>query len=322
MPPTGSMRIVITGGTGQVGRILARHFHSHGRRVAVVARHVRPQPWSTVPWDGQHLGEWVKELDGSDVVINLAGRSVNCRYNEANRREIKESRLVTTQLVGAAIARCSAPPKLWMNASTATIYRHSVDRPMDDISGEIGGDEPGIPSTWRFSYDVATSWERAFFEAETPHTRKIALRSAIIMSPDPGGPFDTLLNLVRAGLGGKSGSGDQFVSWVHDADFVRAIEFLIARTDLDGCINIASPNPLPNRDFMAALRRAYGVPVGLPATDWMLEVGAFFLRTETELILKSRRVVPRRLVDAGFEFQVPDWATAAGDLVQRWRQRG
>jgi uncharacterized protein (TIGR01777 family) len=258
-------------------------------------------------------------LDGSDVVINLAGRSVNCRYDEANRREIKESRIVTTQIVGEAIARSSAPPKLWMNASTATIYRHALDRPMDEISGEIGGDEPGLPSTWRFSYDVATSWEAAFFKAETPHTRKVALRSAIIMSPDAGGPFDTLLNLVRLGLGGRSGSGEQFVSWVHDADFVGALEFLIARTDLDGCINIASPNPLPNRDFMAALRRAYGVPVGLPAADWMLEVGAFFLRTETELILKSRRVVPRRLVDAGFEFQVPDWSTAAADLVSRWR---
>jgi uncharacterized protein (TIGR01777 family) len=312
------MRIVITGGSGQVGQILARHFHSHGQIVTVVARSVRPQPWSTVRWDGQHLGEWATELDGCDAVVNLAGRSVNCRYNEANRRDIKESRIVSTQLVGAAIARSSTPPKLWMNASTATIYRHAMDRPMDDITGEIGGNEPGLPSTWRFSYDVATSWERAFFEAETPHTRKIALRSAITMSPDRGGAFETLLNLVRLGLGGRSGSGKQFVSWIHEVDFVRALEFLIARTDLDGCINITSPNPLPNRDFMAALRRASGVPVGLPATAWMLEIGAFFLRTETELILKSRRVVPRRLVDAGFGFQVPDWNTAATDLVQRW----
>jgi uncharacterized protein (TIGR01777 family) len=206
-----------------------------------------------------------------------------------------------------------------MNASTATIYRHATDRPMDDITGEIGGNERGLSSTWRFSYDVATSWEGAFFEAETPHTRKIALRSAITMSPDRGGAFETLLNLVRLGLGGRSGSGEQFVSWIHDLDFVRALEFLIARTDLEGSINITSPNPLPNRDFMAALRQASGVPIGLPATAWMLEIGAFFLRTETELILKSRRVVPRRLVEAGFGFQVPDWNTAAANLVQRWR---
>jgi uncharacterized protein len=315
------MRIVITGGSGQIGQILARHFHAQGVAVAVVARHVPPAPWSTITWDGQHSGDWAKELEGADVVINLAGRSVNCRYNQANRREIKESRIITTRLVGNAIAQASQPPKLWMNASTATIYRHDRDRPMDDVDGEIGGNEPGLPSAWRFSYDVATSWESAFFEADTPRTRKIALRSAMTMSPDRGGVFDTLITLVRLGLGGRSGSGEQFVSWVHDVDFVRAVEFLIARNDLDGCINVTSPHPLPNRDFMAALRRAYGVGIGLPATDWMLEIGALFLRTETELILKSRRVVPRRLVDASFGFQFPDWGSAAADLVQRWRCR-
>jgi uncharacterized protein (TIGR01777 family) len=235
--------------------------------------------------------------------------------------EIKESRIVTTRLVGEAIASAAYPPALWMNASTSTIYRHAIDRPMDDIDGEIGGNEPGTPSTWRFSYDVATSWERTFFAARTPHTRKVALRTSMTMSPDKGGVFDTLLTLVRFGLGGKAGSGQQFVSWVHHADFVRAVEFLIERTDLDGCINVTSPHPLPNRDFMADLRRAYGATVGLPAAAWMLEIGAIFLRTETELILKSRRVVPRRLVDAGFDFQFPEWSSAASDLVQRRRSR-
>ena len=316
-----SPRIVITGGSGQVGRILARHFHAQGAAVAVIARHIQPAPWSTIEWDGQHLGAWTKELDGADVVINLAGRSVNCRYNQANRREIKESRIVTTQLVGRAIAQASSPPKLWLNASTATIYRHSFDSEMDDIDGEIGGDEPGLPSTWRFSYDVATSWERTFFEAVSPGTRKVALRSSMIMSPDAGGVFDTLLNLVRMGLGGMAGSGRQFMSWIHDVDFVRALEFLIDRSDLDGCINITSPNPIPNREFMADLRRAYGAPIGMPAPDWMLEIGAIFLRTETELILKSRRVVPRRLFDAGFTFEFPTWSSAAEDLVRRWRSR-
>ena len=313
------MRVVIIGGSGQIGQILARHFNSHGIAAAVVARHHQPAPWPTVTWDGLHQAEWAKELDGADVVINLAGRSVNCRYNQSNRREIMESRVVSTRLVGEAISHASQPPKLWMNASTATIYRHSMDRPMDEIDGEIGGNEPSLPSAWRFSYDVATGWERTFFAAATPHTRKIALRSAITLSPDRGGVFDTLLTLVRLGLGGTAGSGKQYVSWVHDTDFVRAVEFLIAREDLDGCVNIASPNPLPNRDFMAALRRAYGIPIGLPATNWMLEIGAVFLRTETELILKSRRVVPRRLVDAGFAFQFPEWSSAATDLVKRWR---
>jgi uncharacterized protein (TIGR01777 family) len=313
------VRAVITGGSGQIGQILARHFHARGDAVAVIARHNQPAPWETFEWDGLHPGDWAAALDGADVVINLAGRSVNCRYSEANRREIKESRLATTRLVGDVIARSSDPPKAWMNASTATIYTHLTDRPMDDVDGVIGGNEPGLPSTWRFSSDVATSWEKAFFEASTPRTRKVALRSAIVMSPDRGGAFETLLNLVRIGLGGTSGAGSQFVSWVHDADFVRAVDFLGAHSELDGCVNITSPNPLPNRDFMAGLRRAYGARIGLPATSWMLEIGAVLLRTETELVLKSRRVVPRRLVEAGFQFQFPDWGGAAVDLVRRWR---
>ena len=313
------MRIVITGGSGQVGGILSRRFHGRGDGVVVISRHPEPAPWTTVAWDGLHAGEWGNHLNGADVVINLAGRSVNCRYNQANRREILESRVVTTRLVGEAIAKASEPPKLWMNASTATIYRHATDGEMDEVDGEVGGGEAGLPSSWRFSYAVATSWERAFFESESPGTRKIAMRSAIVMSPDRGGAFDTLLNLVRAGVGGAAGSGRQFVSWIHDSDFVAAVEFLIARRDLDGCVNLSSPQPLPNRDFMAGLRRAYGARVGLPATNWMLEVGAFVLRTETELVLKSRRVVPRRLLQAGFEFRFPDWNEAAVELVQRRR---
>ena len=292
-----------------------------GIAVVVVARHVRPTPWSTIPWDGLHPGEWAQQIDGADVVINLAGRSVNCRYSAANRREIKESRIITTGLVGDAIAKAARPPGLWMNASTATIHSHVTDRPMDDVDGVIGGNDLGIPSTWRFSYDVATSWENAFFSVDTPRTRKVAVRSAITMSPDRGGAFDTLMNLVRVGLGGTSGSGRQWVSWVHDVDFVRAVEFLIERKDLEGAVNIASPNPVINRDFMSALRRAYGAHIGLPATNWMLEIGALLLSTETELILKSRRVVPRRLVEAGFEFQFPVWSGAASDLVKRWRGR-
>jgi len=292
-----------------------------GIAVVVIARHVQPTPWSTIRWDGLHPGEWAEQIDGADVVINLAGRSVNCRYSAANRREIKESRIITTGLVGDAIATAARPPGLWMNASTATIYSHVTDRPMDDVDGVIGGNDLGIPSTWRFSYDVATSWENAFFSVDTPRTRKVAVRSAITMSPDRGGAFDTLMNLVPVRLGGTSGSGRQWVSWVHYVDFVRAVEFLIERKDLDGAVNIASPNPVINRDFMSALRRAYGAAIGLPATNWMLEIGALLLSTETELILKSRRVVPRRLVEAGFEFQFPVWSGAAADLVKRWRGR-
>lgn len=315
------LRIVIPGGSGQVGNVLARHFHAQGHVVTVLSRHPEPAPapWQVLPWNGRDLGTWTNAIDGADIVINLAGRNVNCRYTPANRREIMDSRILSTRAIGQAIAQAAKPPALWMNASTATIYRHAMDRAMDESTGELGGHEPDAPSTWRFSIDVATSWEKEFFAAATPGTRKIALRSAMTMSPDRGGIFDTLLRLVRAGLGGKAASGKQFISWIHEIDFVRAIDFLIHHQDLNGCINVCSPYPLPNQEFMRVLRQAWGTSIGLPATRWMLEVGAVFLRTETELILKSRRVVPERLLEAGFQFSFADWRNAAGDLVERWR---
>jgi uncharacterized protein (TIGR01777 family) len=309
------LRIVIPGGSGQIGGILARHFHGQGHEVVVVARHPANTPWRSTVWNGRDTGDWAREVDGAEVVVNLAGRSVNCRYNPANRSGILESRVDATRAVGHAVAAAARPPRIWINASTATIYRHSLDRDMDEATGELGGSELGVPDTWRFSIQVAKAWEQAFEEAPAPVTRKIALRSAMVMSPDGGGIFDTLRGLVRAGLGGAAGSGRQYVSWIHHADFVRAIELLIARGDLEGVINVSSPNPLPQRDFMRILRQVCGVRIGLPATRWMLEIGARILRTETELILKSRRVVPRRLLDAGFELQFPFWEAAARDLV-------
>lgn len=269
-----------------------------------------------VQWNGRDQGSWAQEIEGADLVINLAGRSVNCRYNARNRREITESRVFSTRAIGQAIAQVSRPPAVWMNAATATIYRHALDRAMDEPTGELGGNEPGAPDTWNFSIDVAKAWEEEFFSAQTPRTRKIALRSAMVMSPEPGGIFSVLRTLVRLGLGGPAGSGRQFVSWIHHADFVRAIEFLLADVSLAGAVNISSPNPLPYSDFMRDLRQACDVPIGLPATRWMLEIGALFLRTETELILKSRRVVPGRLCRAGFQFQFPDWMSAALDLIK------
>jgi len=316
---TTPLRIVLPGGSGHVGNILSRYFHAQGHDVVVLARRITQAPWRVVNWDGANLGNWTSEVENADVLINLAGRSVDCRYTSANRRAIKESRIRTTHLLGQAIHQSVHPPRLWMNASTATIYRHSLDRPMDEQTGEIGGNEPNVPAKWRFSIDVATSWEKAFFDAMTPNTRKLALRSAMIMSPDRGGVFDTLLRLVRFGLGGAAASGLQFVSWIHDADFLRSIDYLIARDEIDGAVNIASPNPVPNREFMKALRQAWGAHIALPAASWMLEIGTILLRTETELVLKSRRVIPGRLVEAGFQFQFSEWAAAAQNLVDRWR---
>ncbi len=308
------MKIILPGGSGHIGHSLARHFHRRGDEVVVLSRRPTREEWRGVHWDGNTLGDWVRELDSADVVINLAGRSVNCRYNAANRKEIIDSRVNSTRVVGEAIAQSTTPPRLWMNSSTATIYRHSLDRPMDE-NGELGGQEQNVPDTWRFSIGVAKSWEKAFFSAPTAFTRRVALRSAMVMSPDRDGVFDVLLKLVRRGLGGSAGSGDQFVSWIHEADFVRALDFIVAHDSIEGPINIASPNPVPNRDFMRILREAAGVSFGLSSNRLFLDLGAFFMRTETELILKSRRVIPGTLMNMGFHFQFAEWTTAARDLV-------
>ncbi|MFG1646440.1 DUF1731 domain-containing protein [Amycolatopsis sp. NPDC049252] len=225
------------------------------------------------------------EIDGSDVVVNPAGRSVNCRYTAANLREMMTSRTDSARVVGGAIARAGRPPRVWLQMSTATIYAHRFDAPNDETTGVLGGAEPGVPAYWGYSVDIAKAWEREQERAETSRTRKVALRTSMVMSPAPGGAFEMLLRLTRLGLSGP--------------------------------VNLAAPEPLPYKDFLRSLRAAAGVPFGLPATRWMAGLGAFVLRSDTELLLKSRRVVPGRLLDAGFEFAFPEWAAAAEDLVRR-----
>ena len=314
------MKIIISGGSGQVGTILARAFHQRGEEVVVLSRRPSRQPWKTIAWDAESLGDWAKELDGSDAVINLAGRSVNCRYTPANRRSIIDSRVRSTHVIGEAIAQAVHPPRVWLQASTATIYAHRYDAANDDVTGILGGNEQDLPDTWRFSLEVAQKWEQALADAQTPRTRKVALRSAMVMSPDTGGIFDTLLGLVRHGLGGRVGSGKQYVSWIHDLDFVQAAAWLIEHSEMEGPINLASPNPIPYEDFMQALRQAWGIRFGLAATKWMVEIGTRILGTESELVLKSRRVTPRLLLDSGFKFQFPEWPGAAQNLCHRWQE--
>ncbi|GAA5040141.1 DUF1731 domain-containing protein [Streptomyces siamensis] len=313
------MKVVIPGGTGQVGTVLRRALSAAGHEVVVLTR--RPTRRGEVPWDGRTLGPWADVIDGSDLVVNLAGRSVSCRYTAPNLRAMMDSRVESARVVGEAIAAAAVPPRVWMQMSTATIYAHRFDAAHDERHGVLGGAEPGVPGYWAYSVDIAKAWEREQERAETPGTRKVALRSAMVMSPDPGGVFDVLLRLARLGLGGPVAGGAQYVSWIHDRDFVRAVEFLADREDIAGPVNLAAPAPLPHRLFMHALRTAWGVPVGLPATGWMAEIGAFALRSDTELLLKSRRVVPGRLLDAGFTFDHPEWRPAADDLVRRVRDR-
>lgn len=320
------MRIVLPGGSGLVGQLLARHFQEGGHHVTVLTRGPYTAPWQTVHWDGEHAGPWVEALEGADVCVNLAGRSVNCRYSARNRQQIYGSRIHSTRLVGQIIAGLENPPRVWMNASTATIYRHALDRPMDEDTGEMGGYETitgtrPAPETWNFSVQVARDWESALFEAQTPRTRKIALRTSIVFSPTPGTVFAIFSRLVRMGLGGTQGNGRQFVSWIHATDFARAVAFLIEHEEIDGPVNLAAPYPLPNREFMAAFREAWDMPNGLWAPAPVIEIGSFVMRTESELVLKSRCVIPGKLLDAGFRFEFPEWPAAAEDLVRQWRTR-
>lgn len=306
--------IVMPGGAGYLGRHLACYFAGRGDRVVILTRHPNngTGPIRQLGWDGRTLGDWAAAFEGADAVVNLTGRTVNCRYNAKHKREIYDSRLESTRVIGQAIAACGNPPAVWINSSSATIYRDARDRAMDEKTGEIGTG---------FSVDVCQRWEAALAEAATPRTRKVALRTAIVFGPGAGGPFEAFRRIVKLGLGGTLGPGDQFVSWVHSHDFCRAVEFMIGRNDMDGPVNVAAPNPIPNREFMRIFRRVLHKRVGLPATRWMLEIGAFFLRTETELLLKSRRVVPGRLMEAGFEFEFPEFGAALEDIV-RQREKG
>jgi uncharacterized protein (TIGR01777 family) len=309
--------IVIAGGSGFLGRALAAHFHERGYAITILTRSPKASANGAreIGWDASKVGDWARELDGATAVINLVGRSVNCRYHERNRKLILESRVHSTRAIGEAIAQCKTPPSVWLNASTATIYRHTFG-PAWDESGEIGGTPEAKDE---FSIEVAMAWERTLNEMPTPVTRKVAMRAAMVLGTAKNSVFPMLLRLTRFGLGGKMGNGKQFVSWIHEKDFCRAMEWLIIHGELSGSINIAAPHPITNVEMMKIFREVCGMPVGLPATKWMLEIGAFFLRTETELIIKSRHVVSRRLLESGFTFCFPFLRLALEDLLARRR---
>lgn len=292
-------KIVIAGGTGFIGQYLEAKFTKLGYELIIISRQSHHLSWT------DHLGI-VKALEKADMLINLAGKSVNCRYNDANKAEIIDSRTETTHILGTAILACECPPSLWINSSTATIYRHAEDRPMTESSGEIGTG---------FSVDVAKAWEQSFFAFQLPYTRQVALRISIVLGRD-GGVMPAFENLVRFGLGGAQGSGNQKFSWIHIDDLYNIILFLQDKKDLSGVINCASPHPVTNHELMSQLRRAMNRRIGLPSPKWMLEMGAVFIRTETELILKSRWVLPERLEKEGFEFTFGTLEKALHQIVR------
>jgi uncharacterized protein (TIGR01777 family) len=296
---------------------MAGHFRAQGCETVVLTRSPNepPIPGSAREafWDGHTLGKWMHTLESADVLINLAGRSVDCRYHARNRRLMMDSRIESNRVLGVAVARCGQPPRVWLNSSTATIYKHTFGPPWDE-RGKTGGTPEAKDA---FSVELATAWEQEFNRAMTPRTRKVALRTAMVFGHGPNSVFPTLRRLVRSGLGGQMAGGRQYVSWIHAVDLCRALDWIIEHEDVSGPINLAAPNPVTNREMMSTLRELCGVRFGLPATTWMLEAGAFLLRTETELIIKSRRVVPGRLLADGFHFRFTELRDAMADLLAR-----
>ncbi|MEO7310997.1 MAG: TIGR01777 family oxidoreductase [Chitinophagaceae bacterium] len=312
-------KIVIAGGTGFIGQALVKHFGTDNE-IVILSRQVKGtnnsydigedaiiQPGvKLVIWDAKTQGDWSRELDGSDLVINLCGKSVNCRYNAKNKQEIFDSRIQSTNAIGEAIRQATRPPKLWINAASATIYRDATDRPQDEATGEIKDD---------FSVRVCKVWEKTFFENRTPFIRKVALRMAISLGM--GGVMTPYFNLLKCGLGGRQGSGRQMYSWVHVQDVCRMMEWAFDNQEVEGVYNCSSPNPLPNKVFMRTLRNIAGYKFGFPAYEWVLKIGAAIIGTETELILKSRWVVPTKALEAEFTFQYPLLGDALREIISR-----
>jgi uncharacterized protein (TIGR01777 family) len=300
-------KLVIAGGTGFLGEVLINHFKNKFEEIVILTRGKSRiiETIKYVNWNAKTFSGWEKELENTSVLINLTGKSVDCRYTEENKTEILNSRIDSTKILNQAVLECKNPPLHWLNSSTSTIYRHSTDKEMDEYSGEIGND---------FSMNVAKSWEKSFFEIETPKTIKTALRTSIVLGKK-GGAFLPLKNLVKFGLGGKQGNGNQFVSWIHEKDFARATEFIIDKKII-GVINIVSPKPIKNKDFMKTLRKSLNIPIGIPVGVRLLEIGAKLIGTESELVLKSRNVIPKRLNENGFNFEYGDLEKTFDSLIK------
>jgi len=313
-------KIILAGGTGFMGLEMTKYFGKENE-IVILTRLVNEKTnrndydslsandlknVSYIKWDGKTTGEWVKEMNEADLVINLAGKSVNCRYNEKNKNEIFDSRTDAVKAIGEAINKCDRPPSLWINASSATIYRHAMDRSQDEYTGEFHDD---------FSVQVCKRWEKTFYDQQAPQTRKVALRMAITLGP--GGILIPYFNLLKFGLGGKQASGKQMYSWVHIEDTCRMVEWIYDHKEMSGTYNSSSPNPVTNEEFMRIFRKVTGHVIGLPAYKWVLQIGAPLIGTELELVLKSRWVLPTRILETGFQFKHPLLEKALFDIISK-----
>ncbi|WP_166926176.1 TIGR01777 family oxidoreductase [Flavobacterium poyangense] len=300
-------KLIIAAGTGFLGQSLLNHFKNRFGEIVILTRGKSKTSNGVkyVNWNAKTFSGWEKELENTAVLINLAGKSVDCRYTKENKKEILLSRIESTKILNKAVLNCTNPPKHWLNSSTSTIYRFSLDKEMDEVNGEIGND---------FSMNVAQSWEKAFFKTETPNTLKTALRTSIVLGKN-GGALMPLKTLAKLGFGGKQGNGNQLVSWIHETDFAKAIDFIIDK-EITGVLNIVSPKPVPNKNFMSELRKAVHAPFGIPINESLLKFGALLIRTEPELVLKSRNVIPKRLLENGFQFEFDTLEKALKNLLK------
>lgn len=296
--------MIIAGGTGFLGQLLSQFFTAKNYKVKILTR--RPSDANHIFWDGQQIGDWVNTLEGAEVLINLSGKSVNCRYHDRNKKQLLESRLQSTAALGKAIQQISSPPKIWINSSSATIYTHAETQLMTEQAGIIGDD---------FSMNICKQWEATFFQLTAPAIRQVALRTSIVLG-NSGGAFPAMKRITRLGLGGYQGRGQQYISWVTDVDFCRAVEFIIQNEKLRGAVNLTAPYPVRNKDFMRLLRQKLKMPFGLPQPVSLLEIGACLVGTETELLLKSRYVYPERLIQEGFTFLTPQIEAALSKLCK------
>jgi uncharacterized protein (TIGR01777 family) len=296
------MKIIIAGGTGFLGENLEQFFLNKNYEVKILTRN--PKRKNEIFWDSKTVGTWKNELENADILINLTGKSVDCRYNEKNKKEIYDSRINSTRALQKAIDECQNPPKIWLNASSATIYVHSETHLNTEKNGIIGDD---------FSMNICKSWEKEFFKTENQNIRKIVLRTSIVLGKN-GGAFPKFKQISKLGLGGKQGRGNQMMSWIHIDDFCEAVNFIIENENLNGAINITAPNPLSNENMMKQLREKIKIPFGIPSPIWLLEIASIFIKTETELMLKSRNVYPEILLENGFQFKYDNFEKALENL--------
>jgi uncharacterized protein (TIGR01777 family) len=303
-------KIILAGGSGFMGTVLAKYFREKADEIIILTRTVLPAHENVryVQWNARDKnGLWEKEIENADLLINLTGKSVNCRYTKKNKKEIFSSRLESTGILGIVVGECQYPPKVWINMASATIYRHAEDRPMDEVTGEIGEG---------FSIEVCKAWEKTFFECKTPATRKVCLRVGIVLGLEDGA-YPLMRRMTKLGLGGKQGNGKQQFTWIHELDTARIVEWVYENPNANGIYNCTSPGPIANKEVMRLIRKTLRVPFGLPSPAWLLKIGAVFIGTETELILKSRWVIPKRLLDEGFRFQFPEMENALKDIEKK-----